>query len=95
MFSIWEYLWGAPEPEKPKICSEDLLKVKLKPPKEKKPALARNMPKHFDLLRLDQSQLDEILSVKLKHVVVPERPKIWLSANPLLRELQEKIPLYL
>ena len=30
MFSIWEYLWGAPEPEKPKICSEDLLKVKLK-----------------------------------------------------------------
>ena len=83
------------------ISPKDLQSVVLKkhtiPISEKKikrPAFARNAPVgSFHLLKLTDYQLKEILNVKLKSVKTNDRKTKWCSRHPVLKELQEKIPI--
>jgi len=81
----------SPIPEHPVllISSLDLLQVKLKPVVNVIPAPARNMPPidKFQLGILNQAQLKEILSVKLRTVKKPETMKIFEPRHPVLKEL--------
>jgi len=91
---------AVPKPPILSIKPEDLKSVVLRkhttPISEKKlkrPALARNSPTNsFHLLRLTKNQLKEILGTKLRPTKTNEKLKEWKSRHPVLRELQEKVP---
>jgi hypothetical protein len=77
------------------VSVSELLSVKLKPPKDIIPAPARNMPHitKFQLNMLNQAQLKAILSVKLKPVKKPTKPKVYAPRHPVLRELLAHRPM--
>ena len=74
------------------VSTQELLNVKLKQVKNVIPAPARNMPyiNKFELHELNQAQLNEILSVKLKHIKQIEKPTKYEPRHPVLKELLEK-----
>ena len=76
------------------ISPSDLIKVKLNPPKDIIPAPARNMPPldKFTLNVLNQAQLQEIMSVKLKKTKYIEKVTYYEPRHPVLKELLKKIP---
>ena len=76
------------------ISSEDLLSVKLKPVKNIIPAPARNMPliDKSELHRLNQAQLKEILSIKLRPISIPAKKLVFEHRHPVLRELLKVVP---
>ena len=76
------------------VSVSELLSVKLKPSKDIIPAPARNMPHitKFQLNMLNQAQLKAILSVKLKPVKKPTKPKVYAPRHPVLRELLASRP---
>lgn len=76
------------------VSTKELLSVKLKPVKNVIPAPARNMPciNKFELHKLNQAQLKEILNVKLKHVKQREKTKKYEPRHPVLKELLERRP---
>ena len=77
------------------VSVSELLSVKLKPPKDIIPAPARNMPHitKFQLNMLNRAQLKAILSVKLKPVKKPTKPKVYAPRHPVLRELLAHRPM--
>ena len=77
------------------VSVSELLSVKLKPPKDIIPAPARNMPHitKFQLNMLNRAQLKAILSVKLKPVKKPAKPKVYAPRHPVLRELLAHRPM--
>ena len=77
------------------VSVSELLSVKLKPPKDIIPAPARNMPHitKFQLNMLNRAQLKAILSVKLKPVKKPVKPKVYAPRHPVLRELLAHRPM--
>jgi len=76
------------------ISSSDLKKVKLNPPSHIIPSPARNMPPldKFTLNILNQAQLRQILSVKLKPIKHIKKVYIYEPHHPVLKELLKKIP---
>ncbi len=76
------------------VSANDLLQVKLKPVINVIPAPARNMPPidKFQLGMLNQAQLKEILSVKLRTVKKQEIRKVFEPRHPVLKELLRSIP---
>jgi len=76
------------------ISPIDLINVKLNPVKDIIPAPARNMPPldKFTLNVLNQAQLRQILSVKLKPVKHVKKNDCYEPHHPVLKELLQKIP---
>lgn len=76
------------------ISPSDLIKVKLNPPKDIIPAPARNMPPldKFTLNVLNQAQLKQIMSVKLKKTKHIEKVRYYEPRHPVLKELLQKNP---
>ena len=74
------------------ISVDDLLNVKLKPVKNVIPSPARNMPviDKFKLHMLNQAQLKEILSVKLRPIS-PRNTRKYEHRHPVLREMLQKV----
>lgn len=74
------------------ISVNDLINVKLKPVNNIIPAPARNMPPltKFDLKRLNQAHLKDILSVKLKKTKKRILKRKFPPRHPVLFELLEK-----
>ena len=74
------------------ISASDLIKVKLNPPKYIIPAPARNMPPldKITLNFLNQAQLREIMSVKLKKIKYREKVEYYEPRHPVLKELLQK-----
>jgi hypothetical protein len=74
------------------ISQSDLIKVKLNPPKDIIPAPARNMPPvdKFTLNVLNQAQLKQIMSVKLKKTKHKEKVIYYEPRHPVLKELLQK-----
>lgn len=73
--------------KKPSTLELELKAVKLRP------ALGRNKPKmddDYDMIRLTELYIRDILSVKLKHVEVPPRAKEWRPRHPVLQEFMSK-----
>lgn len=75
------------------IAPTDLINVKLNPVKDIVPAPARNMPplNKFTLNVLNQAQLRQILSVKLKPTKHIEKINCYEPRHPVLKELLQKI----
>ena len=75
------------------ISPIDLVNVKLNPVKDIIPAPARNMPPldKFTLNILNQAQLRQILSVKLKPIKHREKIVYYEPRHPVLKELLQKI----
>ena len=76
------------------ISPSDLIKIKLNPPKNIIPAPARNMPPldKFTLNVLNQAQLKQIMSVKLKKTKHIEKVRYYEPRHPVLKELLRKNP---
>lgn len=76
------------------ISSKDLIAVKLKPVSNIIPAPARNMPPidKFQLGMLNQAQLKEILSIKLRPTEPIKKKNYYEPRHPVLKELFRKIP---
>ena len=74
------------------IAPNDLINVKLNPIKDIIPAPARNMPPFdkFTLNVVNQAQLREILSVKLKPTRHIEKNTCYEPRHPVLKELLQK-----
>lgn len=75
------------------ISTQDLIGVKLKPVRNVIPAPARNMPPidKFQLGMLNQAQLKEILSIKLRPVKPRDIKKYYEPRHPVLKELLETV----
>ena len=75
------------------ISPTDLLKVKLNPIKDIIPSPAKNIPPidKFTLNVLNQDQLRQILSVKLKPSKHVEKNNCYETRHPVLKELLHKI----
>lgn len=58
-------------------------------------ALGRNKPKieeeEFEMIKVADAYIQDILKVKLKHIEVPPRKKEWKPHHPVLCELLEKV----
>ena len=82
------------ERQLPLITPTDLINVKLNPVKDIVPSPARNMPPldKFTLNVLNQAQLRQILSVKLKPTKHIEKINCYEPRHPVLKELLQKIP---
>jgi len=80
------------------VSPTELLSVKLKPVTSCIPSPARNMPSKlgitkFQLHMLNKSQLQQILSVKLKPIVKQHKIAIFEPRHPVLKELLNKCPI--
>ena len=77
------------------ISPSELIKVKLNPLKDVIPAPARNMPPldKFTLNVLNQAQLKQIMSVKLKKTKNKEKVIYYEPRHPVLKELLQKNPM--
>jgi hypothetical protein len=62
-----------------------------------KTALGRNMPKikneDFEIIKISDVYIKDILSVKLKHIEVPPRKNNWKPRHPVLCEILSTVPI--
>lgn len=77
------------------INSDELKNIKLKKTIiNKKPAFARYAQTNdFNLLKLSQEQLNDILNTKLKHIIPNTKKTYWEPEHPVLNELLKKTKL--
>ena len=75
------------------ITINELNSVNLNPVKDVIPGPSRNMPSSFDkvnLQNLNKAQLQQILNVKLKPIIVKEKILFYEPRHPVLYELTKK-----